>query len=67
MLRSKQIADGRETKPNRSATAHQLELKAKHELTDRMFEQMLEMLAELTPAERATLKDRISSPKMKPI
>jgi hypothetical protein len=45
------------TKQNRTGSAHQLALKAKHKLTNRMFEQMLEMLEGLAPAERATLKD----------
>ena len=35
----------------------QEELKAKHKLSATQFEDMLEMLAGLTPAERATLKD----------
>jgi hypothetical protein len=34
-----------------------LELKAKHNLTDQMFQDILEMLAGLTAAERETLKD----------
>jgi hypothetical protein len=42
---------------NRSGTIRQLELKAKHKLTDQMFQDMLEMLAGLTAAERETLKD----------
>jgi hypothetical protein len=47
------------TKANRSKpTAHQLELKAKHDLTDEMFEGMLKMLEDLSPEERATLKDQ---------
>jgi hypothetical protein len=36
---------------------HQEALKAKHKLSNRQFQEMLEMLADLTPAERATLKD----------
>jgi hypothetical protein len=32
-------------------------MKAKHKLSNRQFQQMVEMLAELTPAERKTLKD----------
>jgi hypothetical protein len=47
----------RETKGNRSATSHQQELKAKHKLSEQQFQEMLEMLADLTAAERATLKD----------
>ncbi len=43
------------TKPNLSGS--QLALKAKHKLTDQQFREMLEMLALLTPAERACLKD----------
>jgi hypothetical protein len=47
------------TKANRSKpTAHQLELKAKYDLTDKMFEGMLKMLEGLSPEERATLKDQ---------
>ena len=38
-------------------TARQLKLKAKYGLTDQMFHDMLVMLADLTPAERKTLKD----------
>ena len=38
-------------------TPHQLELKAEHDLTDQMFQDMLKMLTELTPAEHATLED----------
>jgi hypothetical protein len=45
------------TKANRAVSNHQLKLKAKHKLSDRQFEQMLEMLAGLSAAERATLKD----------
>jgi hypothetical protein len=33
------------------------ELKAKYDLSDPQFQQMLDMLEGLTPAERATLKD----------
>jgi hypothetical protein len=47
----------RTTKQNRTGTSHQLALKAKHKLTDVQFGQMLEMLEELTAAERRTLKD----------
>ena len=36
---------------------HQLKLKAKHDLTDQMFQDMLKMLSELTAAELATLED----------
>jgi hypothetical protein len=35
----------------------QAALKAKHKLSNQQFQQMLEMLAGLTPAERASLKD----------
>jgi hypothetical protein len=38
-------------------TTHQAALKARHKLSDKQFREMLEMLAQLTPAERATLKD----------
>jgi hypothetical protein len=44
------------TKPNRSASASQLALKAKHKLTDKQFREMLEMLAHLTLAERRRLE-----------
>lgn len=45
----------KKTKTNPSA--NQAALKAKHKLSNQQFQEMLEMLAELTPAEIATLKD----------
>jgi hypothetical protein len=42
---------------NKTEISQQDELRKKHKLTDRQFRAMLEMLAMLTPAERATLKD----------
>jgi hypothetical protein len=44
------------TKPNLSASANQLALKAKHKLTHKQFGEMLEMLGDLTPAERRRLE-----------
>jgi hypothetical protein len=44
-------------KTRASLSKRQEELKAKHKLSNRQFNEMLEMLAGLTPAERATLKD----------
>jgi hypothetical protein len=55
MLPSKQGM--KTTKPGLSATSHQRKLKTKHHLSNLQFEQMLEMLAALSAAERATLKD----------
>jgi hypothetical protein len=43
------------TKANLST--RQEALKTRHKLSNRQFQQMLEMLAGLTPAERASLKD----------
>jgi len=53
MLLSKQGA--MKTRPDLSA--RQQALKAKHKLSNRQFQQMLEMLAGLTPAERASLQE----------
>ena len=44
-------------KSTANPSRHQLALKARHELSNQQFREMLEMLAELTPAERATLQD----------
>jgi hypothetical protein len=44
-------------KAKANPSSHQLELKAKHKLSNQQFQEMLEMLAELTPAELKTLKD----------
>jgi hypothetical protein len=41
-----------------SGTPHQRELKVKHRLTEHMFQQMLEGLEDLSPEERALLKDQ---------
>jgi hypothetical protein len=46
-----------EKSANLSPTRRQKEMKTRHGLSDLQFRQMLEMLAGLTPAERATLKD----------
>jgi hypothetical protein len=43
------------TKPDH-ATSHQLELKARHRLSDREFAEMLEMLGALTPEEKRGLE-----------
>ena len=42
---------------NLSGTPHQRELKVKHQLTEHMFQQMLEGLEDLSPEERAMLED----------
>jgi hypothetical protein len=42
---------------NLSGTPHQRELKVQHQLTEYMFQGMLDALAGLTPTERAILKD----------
>jgi hypothetical protein len=44
-------------KTRASLSSRQKLLKTKHKLSDRQFQQMLEMLEGLSPAERATLKD----------
>jgi hypothetical protein len=46
----------RQTKPNHG-TSHQLELKVRHGLSDREFAEMLEMLENLTVAERRGLEN----------
>lgn len=43
---------------NLSGTPHQRELKVKHQLTEDMFQKMLEGLEDLSPEERAILKDQ---------
>jgi hypothetical protein len=43
---------------NLSGTPHQRELKVKHQLTEYMFQGMLEALENLSPEERAILKDQ---------
>jgi hypothetical protein len=48
--------EGMNTRKNLSGTTRQMELKKKHKLTNLQFEQMLEMLADLTPAEIKTLE-----------
>jgi hypothetical protein len=56
MIASKQGA--MKTRANLSSgTVHQLRLKDRNKLSARQFEQMLELLAGLTAAERAMLKD----------
>jgi len=44
-------------KTGSNLSKRQEELKRRHQLSDRQFGDMLEMLAGLTPAERATLRD----------
>jgi hypothetical protein len=44
-------------KTRANLSKRQEELKRRHKLSNRQFNEMLEMLARLTPAERATLED----------
>ena len=44
-------------KTGTNLSARQQALKARHELSNRQFQQMLEMLADLTPAEHASLEE----------
>jgi hypothetical protein len=53
MLPSKEAA----MKTGTNLSARQQALKARHKLSNRQFQQMLEMLADLTPAERASLEE----------
>ncbi len=44
-------------KTGTNLSARQQALKARHKLSNRQFQQMLEMLADLTPEERASLEE----------